>query len=365
MTKQIGGRKPAYTQKTTPFNLHHDIKKRGSAPVYIGNRFLFVVFTAFFICLSISLPSSWGRQLEYDLKLQKASVQAAARVSSASAFTRVKLPVVIYLDEDRTDDSSIYDLKYKPKNITLAAYGKRNVAARTVSRKLSPAYMSKFYVDSESFFALNAADNIESYFGNASSGVSVDSAFADAAAGARYIVLDAGHGGLDPGSIEKGVCEKDIALDVALRVAELLAESGIDYVLTRPDDETVGLERRHEYAKGAGARMLISVHCDWYEQKQINGTSTIYDVDNESSKELAALIQTHITPGLGTADRSVHPHNNILLLRDLPIPAVVVELGFFSNEHDFALMKTETFKEQAAQNLTNGILAALEKFDIN
>jgi thiamine pyrophosphokinase len=177
--------------------------------------------------------------------------------------------------------------------------------------------------------------------------------------GAGYVIIDAGHGGADPGSIGRGVLEKDAVLEVALRTAELLDEAGVDYILTRSADDSVSTERRIEIVNQETAAFVVSVHCDWYIDKDVRGASIQYDAGGGASKDLAVLLEPYVTAGLGAEDRSIHPHSDIALLREAAAPAVIVELAFISNDRDAALLKSEEFKSQAAQNLSGGICAAL------
>jgi N-acetylmuramoyl-L-alanine amidase len=326
---------------------------------FFRNRFFFILIIAFFVCLSFSLLNSWGRQLEYDFKLPDvkafASANAAERILSDAptpisvlaiatnhAFITGEINNNAYEAGDIINDNgeSIFNSKYKqtdPIAITKDYY---------IGTKSMPntAFLTETYDDINAIALFNGANALH------------------VCDKTSVVVLDAGHGGADPGSFEKGICEKDITLQVARRTAEFLDEAGIPHIMTRTDDDTVSLEQRLSIIRNESSAMLISIHCDWFEESSINGTSTLYDADNEGSKSLAALIQANITAGLDTADRSVHPHKNILLLRDLAIPAVIVELGFFSNEHDLSLMNTETFREQAAYNLANSIYEASKRY---
>ncbi|MDR3121896.1 MAG: N-acetylmuramoyl-L-alanine amidase [Clostridiales bacterium] len=188
---------------------------------------------------------------------------------------------------------------------------------------------------------------------------------AEANGGKGWIILDAGHGGSDPGSIEKGVSEKDVALKVTLRAAELLRESDADYILTRDEDTTVPVDERIRLANSVSAAFLVSVHCDWFEDGRISGATTLYcnsaagGAPDEAGKALAAIIQARLTEDLGVADRGVNPNDHILVLRKTIIPSALVELAFLSNSADRKLLNSEAFQERAAQNLASGILDAL------
>jgi N-acetylmuramoyl-L-alanine amidase len=193
---------------------------------------------------------------------------------------------------------------------------------------------------------------------------------APANGGKGWVILDAGHGGADPGTLIDSLYEKDIVLDVALRTASALRELGVDYILTRGDDSAIPVHERIMLANSVPTAFLVSIHCDSYEDAGVNGTSTLYsdEIPQEDDrpqlragrKALAGTIQTHLAAGLQTADRGTNRNDAILLLRETEIPSVLVELAFISNRSDLALLKNSSFKEKAAQNIASGIAAALE-----
>ena len=452
MAKQKGGRKPAFIQKTDFANLRKNRKKRGSVFGFTKNRFFFILSAAFLVCLSFSLPNSWGKQLEYDFKLpaikkslyayepslviisdrtvrilrdyepslplsamyggeysktdsHDANTSGGSVIGFLSSNESEGMPFssgemsgreVGYTDGELYDDSLFY-LKYKSESV-IDDNNYNNELSFADSNLLVDAAetdsVQSVVVGAENGNTLRSVEGVAAGTNTgvgagtrtgergaatagegAGAGAGVGAGIgADAGAGVGAgtgagvgagavkgaVVLDAGHGGADPGSFEKGECEKDITLKVILRTAELLREAGVEYVLTRTGDYTVNLAQRLEHARADSTAMFISIHCDWFEENAINGTSTLYDASNGDSKNLAELVQAKITDGLGTCDRSIHPHNNIVLLRDLDIPAIVIELGFFSNEHDFKLMQTESFREQAARNIAGAICDALQ-----
>ena len=185
--------------------------------------------------------------------------------------------------------------------------------------------------------------------------------------GKGWVILDAGHGGSDPGSNAGGLYEKDITLEVVLNAARMLEAQGVDLILTREDDQNIPVSERIRLANNVPAAFFISVHCDWFEDPSINGTSTLYsnfgvDAKNglgERKRELAAIIQAGLAVDLETADRGINKNDNILVLREIKRPAVMVELSFLSNVADRALLQDPSFKHKAALNLVSGVLNAL------
>ena len=292
----------------------------------VRRRFFFMLFIAFFICVSIVLPNYTGRQIEYDFKIPGAApVSVPDAIISPGSVMGFR-----FFDTDSPAGSSIDSIGGLYKKI---------------SKTETPEYARGF----------GDIDGGRERAGGGAAGSDADRVNG----GAGYVILDAGHGGSDPGTIDSGVQEKEIALEVALLTAALLDEAGVEYKLTRTGDDFIPMEIRTGLASADTAAFLVSVHCDWYAHKPVNGTSTLYEADDAASADLAALLQSHITDGLGTADRGIHPHADIAILRDTQSPSVIVELAFMSNAHDLSLLKQGEFKEKAAENLAAGIRAAL------
>ena len=355
MLNQEGVIKRALSQKTTSSKLLYDRQKRGGVREIIGYRFFFTLFTAFFVCLSISVPNSVGRQLEYDFKLPAASSSPSAAAAAAAAADADALPSAIgphiNVAAVRTVGKDITDGAV-PEGAPQIPFGFSETDTVTI-------YKLKYTAPPQPQQNDKGATSYESP-ANPGQSESTGAGCRLANGGIGLVILDAGHGGFDPGSIEKGICEKDIALDVALATAKLLNEAGVEYILTRGGDEHVSIARRAELANSENAAFLVSVHCDWYTKKSINGTSMLYNECDGASKRLAEQLQSYITTNLGTADRGVHPHSDIALLRETNVPAVIVELAFLSNAKDLSLANSDEFKTQAAQNLAGGICAYMK-----
>jgi N-acetylmuramoyl-L-alanine amidase len=171
------------------------------------------------------------------------------------------------------------------------------------------------------------------------------------------VVVDAGHGGKDPGTMVGSTDEKHINLQVAKKVAALLTQRGITVVMTRQDDHFVELEDRADVANRRGADLFVSIHCDSSPDREMRGF-TIY-VARDASREAyqaARSISTSMkaasdTRGIREADYKV-----LVLTR---CPAVLVELGYLSNSADARRLQDAAFQTRLAQAVTDGILATL------
>lgn len=184
----------------------------------------------------------------------------------------------------------------------------------------------------------------------------------------KIIVIDPGHGGQDPGAQYGGIKEKDINLDIALRLREILTARGCSVLLTREEDKDfflpnfvlgrmakqAELSQRVRMASMNQADIFISVHANSYPAGSSYGMETYYHVKSLAGKELADLIQTEL--------KKVQPDNkrkaksgDYYLLNQTQMPAVLVEVGFLSNAKERKLLQNTTYQEQIAEAISAGI----------
>jgi N-acetylmuramoyl-L-alanine amidase len=175
----------------------------------------------------------------------------------------------------------------------------------------------------------------------------------------KVIVLDPGHGGHDPGAVGvTGLREKDVVLDVALRAAKQLRAKGAKVVMTRDTDVFIPLTQRVAIAEAAGANVFVSVHANAYPSAQIGGTETYYygyKASSGASRDLATHIQRRLVGSLGLRDIGVKDAN-FLVIRQTSMPSTLLELGFLSNAHEESLMRTDEFRQNAADGIVRGLL---------
>jgi len=214
----------------------------------------------------------------------------------------------------------------------------------------------------------------------------------------KKIVIDAGHGGNDPGAIGRtGLREKDINLDIAKRLKSVLKSEGVEVVMTRSTDTFVPLSRRVEMANNSGADLFISIHSNANRVRSLNGFEVYYvassvndskraytsaryetlNLDNVSlasqSLELKAIlwdmIYTNSRAEAIELSRSLcRAMNNNLdvrilgvkgarfeVLRGVRMPAVLIETGFLSNYHEERMLKNSYYRQKIAQAIEQGI----------
>lgn len=187
----------------------------------------------------------------------------------------------------------------------------------------------------------------------------------------KVIVLDAGHGGIDPGASNGNSLEKDINLKVTLKVRALLEESGALVLLTREKDESLyvddknktirqryneNLKNRKSLIKDSKGDIFISIHLNSFPQKKYYGAQTIYVKNDEESKKLAKCIQEELRRVLDkNNNREIKGRNDLYLLKDTNIPSVLIECGFLSNDNEKELLKSDKYQEKIAWAIYLGI----------
>lgn len=194
---------------------------------------------------------------------------------------------------------------------------------------------------------------------------------------ARKIVIDAGHGGSDPGKIQGKMREKAYTLDVAKRLQRILKARGFTVEMTRSRDEAVDLAARAEKANAAGAHLFVSVHFNAASAASARGVETwmLTPVGEASFAQknaktaadagnrfdawnllLAYRVQSALSGKIDAEDRGVKCAN-FAVLRTLKCPGILVECGFFTNASEAALLATTNRREQIAQGIAEGVVA--------
>lgn len=177
------------------------------------------------------------------------------------------------------------------------------------------------------------------------------------------IVLDAGHGGKDCGTNYGELLEKDITLEVAKKTKELLVDAGYKVKLTRDDDTYVELSDRVAFANRRNAKVYVSIHCNSSEDGSGRGIETYYAESKEkNSKALAESIQSNLISKTGAKDREVKTADYTVIL-GTEMPAALVEMGFFTDEQERALLQSEEYQQKLAQGIADGILSFDVKTD--
>lgn len=199
------------------------------------------------------------------------------------------------------------------------------------------------------------------------------------ARGTRTVVLDAGHGGKDPGALAaSGAQEKALALDIARRVRTQLAVAGVQSVLVREGDTFVELEDRPKAAAKAKGDLFVSIHLNATGTKSVRGIETFAvaaaghpptaagttvlkyaavpnNAYNHSSSVLAYQIQKALIGITRAEDRGLK-RARFAVLRESAMPAALVECGFLTNAQEAQKLGTPSYRETVAKGIAQGIL---------
>ena len=174
------------------------------------------------------------------------------------------------------------------------------------------------------------------------------------------VVLDAGHGGEDGGTVEQTATEKEINLAVVLKMRELLENQGICVVLTREQDIFIKLEERVRVANGEKADLFVSIHCNYYEKdSSIYGLECYYCKGAEDGKYYAERILDTIEKSGEIVSRNAKP-SGYYILKNTTVPAVLVEAGYLSNYNERNQLMSGEYQGKLAQELVEGIVEGLE-----
>lgn len=192
------------------------------------------------------------------------------------------------------------------------------------------------------------------------------------------VVIDAGHGGQDSGTVRDGVLEKDLTLDVALRLERLMQVGGVRTLLTRRTDEFVSLANRAAAANKERACVFVSIHFDDGTRAAATGVNTYYAMHQRStspllpswlpfvqpvsaepmnieSQSLAGFVQQAIVARTQAVDRGTRSEQ-FYVIANVRHPAVLVEGGFLSNNEDMSKLRTDDYRQQLAGAIGAGIM---------
>lgn len=187
------------------------------------------------------------------------------------------------------------------------------------------------------------------------------------------IAIDPGHGGRDPGKVGvTGVKEKDINLQIALKVKERLEDNGFKVVMTRTEDvgldvssdnnkKGADLRRRVELINQSDATIAVSIHQNSFTQESVKGAQVFYYTSSKDGERLANILQDSLKSTLQDGNHRVAKSNDgYYMLKKTSIPIVIVECGYLSNYGESALLIKEEYQERLALAIEQGIYSYLE-----
>ena len=167
------------------------------------------------------------------------------------------------------------------------------------------------------------------------------------------VVIDPGHGGSDYGAIREGINEKDITLDVSQRVASILKSKGYKVAMTRNDDTYVSLQERVDFSENEAPEIFVSIHVNSAVASEPCGIETHYYHDYSTG--LAKIIHSHLIKEIDTKDRGLFK-SKFYVINHTTVPAILVEMGFLSNEKERAELISDKRKQKTAKAIAEGVI---------
>lgn len=170
----------------------------------------------------------------------------------------------------------------------------------------------------------------------------------------KIIVVDAGHGGDDPGTSGKSSIEKNLALTTAKLVASRLANSGANVFMTRSNDTFISLSGRVNVSEAKHADAFISIHYNASTSSSANGIASFYYSESKD-KELAKYIQESMAENAPSMKDMGVRFGDYYVTRENNQRAVLLELGFLSNAHDEQIVSSNAYQQQISTGIYQGI----------
>ena len=185
----------------------------------------------------------------------------------------------------------------------------------------------------------------------------------------KIIVLDAGHGGIDPGTLRGSVYEKTVNYNVInVYAEEYFKDSDIKVYYTRRTDTKIALQTRADFAAKVDADLFISFHVNANSSSAVNGTSVYYSKSNNmanasglKSSILATTVVNHLSEAWETKNRGIIA-DKFVVIHNNSVPAILVECGFITNDKDFAKIKDASYQEKAAEALFNAVCEIFDNY---
>ena len=188
----------------------------------------------------------------------------------------------------------------------------------------------------------------------------------------KVIVVDAGHGEPDGGAVSSnGISEAEINLKIALKLQNLLEQSGATVILTRSDENGIydldketlkqkkvsDIKNRVKIGNSSSADIFVSIHLNKIPQQQYSGWQTFFKKDCENGKKLATAIQENLKQAVQKEnDRVPMKIDNVYIVKNVEIPLTIVECGFLSNTEEEKQLQDDNYQNRLAWGIYNGII---------
>lgn len=188
----------------------------------------------------------------------------------------------------------------------------------------------------------------------------------------KVVVVDAGHGKPDEGAeVGDGTTEAQTNLKIALKLQNLLEQSGCTVILTRSDENGIydidsktlkqkkisDIKNRVKIGNESSADIFVSIHLNKIPQQQYDGWQTFYNEKSEQGRKLATSIQAKLNESIQKENKRVASKiENVYIIKNVEIPTTIVECGFLSNEKEKEQLLTDSYQNRLAWGIYNGII---------
>lgn len=192
--------------------------------------------------------------------------------------------------------------------------------------------------------------------------------------GHRVVVIDAGHGGVDPGKVGiNRALEKDINLAIAKKVKRYLEFSDVEVIMTRegedglyrPEDsnkKVQDMKNRVALIDSSGADLAVSIHQNSYSEEYVKGAQVFYYATSLQGKDIAEVMQRTLAETLDRENhREAKANDSYYLLKKTQAPIIIAECGFLSNSEEARLLTEEAYQDRVAWAIHLGILRWLSE----
>jgi len=177
------------------------------------------------------------------------------------------------------------------------------------------------------------------------------------------VMLDAGHGGNDCGTDVAAVLEKELNLQITLKIQKKLEKKGVRVFMTRKNDTYVSREERVAMAQKENPDLFISIHQNSFTDSSVRGMGIWYNekkaIGGEESCILAKEIEEKIAADTQIISRGIVPDTDLQVLRQTEVAAVLIEIGYVTNPEDWKLIVSDEYQERVAERIAEAAVAYL------
>jgi len=181
----------------------------------------------------------------------------------------------------------------------------------------------------------------------------------------HIIVIDPGHGGIDSGASGNNVIEKEVTLEISIKLAAVLESHGGKVILTRERDidyytrgrggKRQDLLTRIEIMEKSGAEIFMSVHCNAFRAVNLSGAQVFYSPKFTQNKVLADRLQQTLREFPPGNKRQAKEDSHILILNDINIPGVLIEAGYVTNQKEASLLSDNIYQQKLVEQIARGL----------